>query len=180
VYRRVFTLSQYFLGEIRMFGGNFPPHGWALCNGQTLSIQQNTALFALLGTFYGGNGTTTFCLPNLQSRFPVHMGQGPGLSYYAIGEIGGTEAVSLTVNQIPQHSHVPQAASGQGTASSPSNAVWAESALNNYSASAPDPSSNMAPGALSVAGGSQPHNNMPPYLVVNFIIALVGIFPSRN
>jgi microcystin-dependent protein len=171
-------LSQNFIGEIRMFGGNFAPLDWALCNGQMMAISQNTALFALLGTIYGGDGVNTFALPNLQSRFPVHQGQGPGLSSYIIGETAGTESVTLTVNQIPQHSHVPRAASGQGTASSPSGAVWAESPLNNYSASAP--SSNMDPGALAFAGGNQPHDNMPPFLVVNFIIALYGIFPSRN
>jgi microcystin-dependent protein len=156
-----------------MFAGNFAPLYWAFCNGQLLPIAENEVLFQLIGTTYGGDGQNTFALPNLQSRFPVHQGNG-----YVIGQTGGSETVTLTVAQIPAHSHVPQANGGQGTASSPAGNVWAQSALNNYSATAP--SSALDPGALGSSGGSQPHDNLPPYLAVSFIIALEGIFPSQN
>jgi microcystin-dependent protein len=167
------TNTTPYIGEIRMFAGNFAPAGWAFCDGQLLAISTNSALFQLIGTFYGGDGQATFALPNLQSRFPVHQGTG-----FAIGQTGGTETVTLTAQQMPAHSHVPEAYNGQGTASSPSSNVWAESALNNYSATAP--SASMDPAALGTAGGSQPHDNMPPYLVINFIIALFGVYPTQN
>ena len=167
-------MSQPFIGEIRMFGGNFAPVGWAFCNGQLLPIDQNAALFQLIGTTYGGDGITTFALPNLQSRVPVHVGQG-----FALGQNGGAETVTLTTSQIPAHSHVPQANSGAGTQTSPAGNVWASSSLGEF-----DDTNlvdgTMATGAMGVTGGSQPHDNMIPFLVVSFILSLFGIFPSQN
>jgi microcystin-dependent protein len=169
-----------FLGQITMYGFNFAPRGWALCNGQTLPINQNQALFSLLGTTYGGNGTTIFALPNLQGRVPVHSGngsQGPGLSPYSLGEQTGSENVTLLSTQIPAHTH-PVVASGNAPSQGAlSNAVWATAANIPYASAA---NASMAAGALSVAGSSQPHPNMAPSLVVNFCITLQGIFPSRN
>lgn len=170
-------MSQPFIGEIRMFGGNFAPVGWAFCNGAIMPIDQNDALFNLIGTTYGGDGQTTFALPNLQSRVPVHVGQG-----FALGQSGGAEAVTLTVSQIPAHSHVPQANTNtvsNTNAPSPSNNFWAgDSALTPYSSSAP--SAAMNPAACGLTGGSQPHDNMVPFLVINFILSLFGVFPSQT
>ncbi|MBZ5555374.1 MAG: tail fiber protein [Acidobacteriia bacterium] len=166
-------MSQPFIGEIRMFAGNFAPAGWALCDGSLIPISENETLFVLIGTTYGGDGQETFALPDLRGRIPIH--QGPG---FILGQFGGVEGVTLTVNQIPAHSHFPQAQSGAGQASNPSNRVWASSSLNQFSAS--PPSASMDPGALSLTGGSQPHENMMPFLTVNFIIALFGIFPSQT
>lgn len=171
-------MSQPFIGEIRMFGGNFPPRGWALCSGQVLSIAQNTALFSLLGTTYGGDGVNTFALPNLQSRVPIHQGQSPGTSNYIIGQTGGVETEMLTVPQIPAHTHPAQASSAGSGSSDPTNNFWASSpATKQYS---PGTNAPMASGAMGVTGGNQPHDNMVPFLAINFIIALFGIFPSRN
>jgi microcystin-dependent protein len=167
-------MSSPFIGEIRMFGGNFAPAGWAFCNGALMPISENDALFTLIGTTYGGDGQSTFALPNLQSRVPIHVGPG-----FAQGQTGGTETVTLTVNQIPSHSHVPQAQSAAGTAASPSNAVWANSSLGQFDNANP-PDSPMDPGALASSGGSQPHDNMVPFLAVNFILSLFGIFPSQT
>ena len=167
-------MSSPFIGEIRMFGGNFAPAGWAFCNGALIPISENDALFNLIGTTYGGDGQSTFALPNLQSRVPIHVGPG-----FAQGQTGGTETVTLTVNQIPSHSHVPQAQSAAGTAASPSNAVWANSSLGQFDNANP-PDSPMDPGALAPSGGSQPHDNMVPFLAVNFILSLFGIFPSQT
>jgi microcystin-dependent protein len=160
-----------------MFGGSFAPVGWAFCNGQLLPISENDALFALIGTTYGGDGQTTFALPNLQGRIPIH--QGPG---YQIGEMGGTESVALTTQQIPSHTHPPQCKSKAGELGSPQNAVWAVSASNQtiYSNAAPTGGLNMNVNAMQNDGGSQPHENMMPFLAVSFIIALVGIFPSQT
>jgi microcystin-dependent protein len=166
------TMSSPFIGEIRMFAGNFPPNGWAFCNGALLAISDNDALFNLIGTTYGGDGQTTFALPNLQSRVPVHVGPG-----FALAQQGGVETVTLTTSQIPAHSHVPQAFNAQGGASNPAGSVWALSTLNQFASSAP--SANMAPGALGQAGGSQPHDNMIPFLAINFILSLFGVFPSQ-
>jgi microcystin-dependent protein len=166
-------MSSPFIGEIRMFGGNFAPQGWAFCDGSLLDISQNDALFQLIGTTYGGDGQTTFALPNLQSRIPLHAGSG-----FTLGQTGGVEAVTLTTSQIPAHVHVPQANSSAGTQSSPANGMWAESTLNQFSSAAP--SVSMAPAALGLSGGSQPHDNMMPFLTVNFILSLFGVFPSQS
>jgi microcystin-dependent protein len=166
-----------FIGFIGMFGFNFPPRGWALCNGQLLSIAQYTALFSLLGTNYGGNGQTTFALPNLQGRMPMHFGQGPGLSPRSIGEVSGQENVTLLSTEMPTHTHALGAATTPGTTDAPAGAVPARpaSSIPQYAAAA---DGVMAP--TQAAGGNQPHNNMPPYLALNFSIALEGIYPSRN
>jgi microcystin-dependent protein len=166
-------MSQPYIGEIRMFGGNFAPAGWAFCDGSILSIAENDTLFTLIGTTYGGDGQTTFALPNLQSRVPVHMGNG-----FTLAQTGGEEQVTLTVNQIPAHSHVPQANSGTGTQTSPAGNVWASSSNFPYATNAP--SASMNPGAVGLAGGSQPHDNMVPFLAINFIISLFGIYPSQS
>lgn len=174
-----------YLGMIAMFGFNFAPRGWMLCNGQLLAIQQNAALFSLLGTTYGGNGVSTFALPNLQSRVPIGMGTGPGLSSYVIGQMGGTENVTLLSTQMPQHSHV-MTASGDGptqaTAMGASLASEVRGGVNPmpivYANGATNPV-NMG-SATSLAGGNQGHPNMQPYLAINYSIATQGIFPSRN
>jgi microcystin-dependent protein len=172
-----------FVSEIRMFGGNFAPSGFALCNGQLMSISQNTALFSLLGTNFGGNGTSTFGLPNLQGRFPMSLGQGPGLSDRVIGETAGVESVILTTTTIPAHSHAALGGSAGGTTDDPTGSIWAmphqgKAGISAYTASAPTTAMNAQ--ALQPTGLGLPHNNIPPYLVVNFIIALRGIFPARN
>ena len=166
-----------YVGEIRMFAGNFAPAGWAFCQGQTLAISENTVLFTLIGTTYGGDGVNTFNLPNLASRVPIHMGTTPGQSFI-IGESAGQESVTLTTSQIPAHSHGPLCNSGDGTQNSPSNGVWAQQTQNApYSNVAP--TVQMANNAIGSTGGSQPHDNMVPYLVINFIISLFGVFPSQ-
>lgn len=166
-----------FIGQISMFGGNFAPRNWAFCNGQLLSIAQNSALFSLLGTTYGGNGTTTFALPDLRGRTPIHAGQGPGLSNRVLGESSGSENVTLIVSQMPSHTHAvtPGASSSAATSENPSGQVPA--AGGAYDSAANATLQGVTSGAT---GGSQPHTNMPPYLVINYIIALQGIFPSRN
>lgn len=169
-------MSDPYVGEIRMFGGNFAPSGWALCQGQLMPISENETLFNLIGTTYGGDGQTTFALPDLRGRVPIHMGQGPGLSYRTIGESAGTETVTLVTSQIPAHTHVPMANSA-GSATSPANGVWANSAAIQFQ-SGPTAGVNMHVKALGNSGGSQPHDNMTPYLAVNFIISLYGIYPS--
>lgn len=170
-----------YIGEIRIFAGNYPPQGWAICDGQQLSIADYPALFAVIGTIYGGNGRTTMALPNLQGRVPLHPGNGPGLSQRRIGQKGGIEAVTLEENEMPQHTHglMTAPATTLANTDSPEGAVFASSEEHNpyRSASAMRP---MADPAMVPAGGSHPHNNMQPYLTVNFIIALEGIFPQRN
>lgn len=174
-------MSEPFIAEIMMFAGNFAPRGWAFCSGQLLPIAQNQALFALIGTIYGGNGTTTFALPDLRGRMPMHPGQGPGLSSHSLGEVAGSENVTLTTSQIPSHAHsvAPGAASGEGQTAQPTGNVPAagEEPTKPY---APTGNTSLAPTTTSAVGGSQPHQNMPPYLCVNFVIALVGIFPPRD
>jgi microcystin-dependent protein len=165
-------MSQPFLGEIRVVSFNFPPKGWALCNGQLLSISQNAALFSLLGTTYGGNGTTTFQLPNYQARMPVHVGNG-----YVQGQSSGEPTHTLTQAEMPLHTHSAVGVTTNANSASASGNAWAVSGENPYAAS---PNTQMSPSALTNAGGSQPHDNMPPYLTLNFVIALAGIFPSRN
>jgi microcystin-dependent protein len=171
-----------FIAEIRMFGGNFAPRGNAFCNGQILAIAQNTALFSLLGTTYGGNGQTNFALPNLQSRAPMHPGQGPGLTARFLGEEGGSESVALIATEMPAHTHQASGVATAGGQASPANATWATvaSGRNPLPLYAPTPNTTLNPLALSVAGGSQPHENMPPFLAITFIIALQGVFPPRN
>jgi microcystin-dependent protein len=177
-------MSDPFVAEIRIFGFNFAPTGWALCNGQLMPISQNTALFSLLGTFYGGDGKSNFALPNLQGCAPLQQGQGAGLSLYDQGETGGETSVTLLTSEMPYHTHVPGCFAGAGNLTSPVGNVWASAkvgrqAENRYSAS-PGSSPTMAPQALAPVGSGLPHNNMPPYLVLNFCIALQGIYPARG
>jgi microcystin-dependent protein len=172
-------MSNPFVGEIRIVPFNFPPIGWAFCNGQILSISQNTALFSLLGTTYGGNGTSNFALPNMQGRTPVHAGQGPGLSLVDLGETGGESEVTLLATEMPAHTHTANCNSGMGDQYGPPGNYWATDAGGNdeYSSVA---NASMAAGAIATAGSSQPHNNLQPYLVLNFIIALQGVYPPRS
>jgi microcystin-dependent protein len=177
-------MSSPFVAEIRIFGFNFAPKGWALCNGQLMPISQNTALFSLLGTFYGGDGKSNFALPNLQGSAPLQQGQGPGLSPYVQGESGGEPAVTLLQSQMPVHNHTLQGTAGAGTQTGPVNGVWATSRVgrqseNNY-VQAAGAGQAMSVQALAVAGGGLPHNNLPPYLVLNFCIALQGVYPARS
>ena len=169
--------TEPFIGEVQMFAGNFAPRGWALCDGQLLSVSQYDALFSLLGTNYGGDGRTTFGLPDLRSRIPIGTGQGSGLSNRQLGERVGQEQVTLTANEVPAHTHNWEVTSGASNASNPTNARLA--AAKVYSNAAPDTALNAAAVTPS-AGGSRPHPNEQPFLVVNYIIALVGIYPSRN
>lgn len=174
-------MSNPFVGEIRMTGFNFAPVGWALCDGQLLPINQNQALFSLLGTYYGGDGIQTFALPNLQSRVAIHQGQGPGLSPYVIGQTGGVENVSLTQGQMPQHNHLVNAVASGGNVASPSNSLPAiESTGTSLDFSGAATNATMNPTMIGNVGGNQPHPNIQPYLCVNFIIALQGIYPARN
>jgi microcystin-dependent protein len=179
-------MAQPFIGEIRMFGSNFAPAGWMFCNGQTLSIAQYTALFSLIGTTYGGNGTSTFNLPDLRGRLPVHQGQGPGLSFYTIGQAAGVETVALNSTQMPQHSHALMASTATATLSSPTNNVTGAAPQTPVAADlytkpgSPATVGNLLPQAVGNNGSNLPHSNMMPYLCVSFIIAMVGIFPSRN
>lgn len=161
-----------YVGEIRMFAGNFAPVGWAFCDGTLMQISENDTLFNLIGTTYGGDGQSTFGLPDLRGRVPMHQGNG-----YIIGELAGAETVTLTTQQIPSHVHVPVADGAAGTTASPENAQWAESALLLYQQN-PASVVAMSAQAIKAVGGSQPHDNMPPFLGINFIISLYGVFPS--
>lgn len=177
-------MADQFVAEIRLFTGNFAPKGWAFCDGQILPISQNTALFSLLGTTYGGDGKSNFALPNLQGSAPLHAGQGPGLTLRSLGETGGEQVVTLLESQMPSHTHDARCYNGPGDLNTPAGTSWAESytgksPINMY-ASTSASNVSMNPFALSVTGGNLPHNNMPPYLVLNFIIALQGIFPARG
>ena len=175
-----------FIAIIKMFGGNFAPRGWALCNGQILSIAQNTALFSLLGTTFGGNGQTTFALPDLRGRVPIHPGQGPGLSSYSLGQQAGTESITLTQNNLPPHSHILNAnAGGKANIANPTgnflgvgNVPSSGENINMYNTAAGANALN--PGSITGGGNSNPFSIIQPYLCVNFIICLEGIFPSRN
>jgi microcystin-dependent protein len=173
-------MSDAYLGEIRMFAGNYAPQGWAFCNGQVLPISQNTALFSLLGTTYGGNGTSNFALPNLQARFPLHAGQGPGLTPYSLGESTGDATVTLQTGQMPAHAH-PLMSTASPTTGMPDNAVTlAPTATGQPIYHAATNTKPMAPAALAPGGGGGPHENRQAYLALNFIIAMQGIFPPRS
>lgn len=165
-------MSEPFLSEIKLVSFNFPPKGWALCNGQLLPINQNQALFALLGTTYGGNGQTNFALPNLRGRVPIHMGNG-----HTLGEAAGSSAVTVNIQQLPTHLHALMATNNNGASANPTNSFLG--AVNSMYGT-PSSLTTLAPATVTSVGGSQAHNNMMPYLVLNFIIALQGIFPSQN
>ena len=173
-------MSEPFVGEIKMFAGNFAPRGWALCDGQLLAVSQNDALFSLLGTTYGGDGRTTFALPDMRGRIPMHAGSGPGLSQRLLGQKGGSETHSLSINEIPNHTHSVQALNKPGDSGNPEDRYWAASSDAPMAYSNADPDVNLAGEAIDSAGGNQSHYNMMPNLCINFIIALFGIYPSRN
>ncbi|HUA22277.1 MAG TPA: tail fiber protein [Bryobacteraceae bacterium] len=183
-------MSEPFLGQISIFSFNFPPRGWAFCDGQLLAINQNQALFSLLGTYYGGNGTTTFALPNLQTKVAMGVGNGAGLSPRVIGQTGGEQGHTLSVNEMPQHSHTPNYTASANSlnpagdlwAADPNgNITFATSANETMAIQITNSSGNVvSAGAIANAGGGQAHNNMAPYLVLTFAIALQGIFPSRS
>lgn len=168
-------MSEPYIGEIRMFAGNFAPRGFALCNGQILAIAQNTALFSLIGTTYGGNGVTTFQLPDLRGRAPIHQGQGPGLSQYELGQAAGAETITLITQEIPAHRHAFVGSGGGG--SSPAGELLGTPSGDDIFTSGPV---SGALAGVSTAGGGEPHDNVMPSVVINFIIALQGVFPSRN
>jgi microcystin-dependent protein len=177
-------MADPFVAEIRMFPFNFAPKGWAFCDGQLMPLSQNTALFSLLGTTYGGDGKSTFALPDLQGSSPMHPGQGPGLSLYDLGQQGGAEFITLLVSEIPAHTHTIMAAGNPPPSNAGAPATDGTSSLGRSSGgtaylAAPANMGNMAPQELAPAGGSLPHNNMMPYLTVNFCIALQGVFPAR-
>ena len=176
-------MADQFVGEIRIFGGNFAPTGWAFCDGQLLPISQNTALFSLLGTQYGGDGKSNFALPNLQGCAPLQAGQGPGLSLRDLGETGGEQTVTLLQTEMPAHSHSAQGSTGSNQ-TTPVNNAWASGAKlgggNLYFPTTPASNVQMNPFGTSITGGNLPHNNMPPFLGLTFIIALQGVFPARS
>ena len=175
-------MADPFVAEIRIFPFNFPPIGWAWCNGQILPISQNTALFSLLGTTYGGNGQSTFALPDLQGRAPMHPGIGPGLSLHDLGETGGSEFVQLIESELPAHSHSLQGTAGFGNQNSPADRLMGRpfGGGSMYKAPAGAAAVQLATQAVAPAGGGQPHNNMMPYVTFNFNIALQGVFPPRG
>lgn len=172
-------MSEPFVGEIRMFAGSFAPLGWAFCNGATLAISQNEVLFALIGTIYGGDGQTTYNLPDMRGRLPIHKGVLGGGSTYTIGQVLGSETVTLTQNQLPAHQHLISANSNLGSSPNPSGNIVAGSSLSPFIQGATQDVS-LNPQTIGFAGGSQPHSNLMPSLCITFIIALEGIFPSQN
>jgi microcystin-dependent protein len=172
-------MSEPFVGEIRMFAGNFAPRGWAFCDGQLLAVSQNDALFSLLGTIYGGDGRTTFGLPDLRGRIPIHAGEGPGLSPRRLGAKGGSENETLTVNQLPSHGHALQFSTATGTQNSPEDeTVSASPTVRVFRPSQAD--AIMKSNTITNVGGSRSHTNLMPYICIHFIIALFGIYPSRH
>ncbi len=172
-------MSEPFVGEIRMFAGNFAPQGWAFCDGQLLAVSQNDALFSLLGTIYGGDGRTTFGLPDMRGRIPIHAGTGPGLAPRRLGAKGGSEKVTLTVNQLPSHTHPGRGSADNGADPNPNgNFLASSTVVQAYATETPD--TNFAANAVTEVGGSRSHTNLMPFVCINFIIALVGIYPSRH
>jgi microcystin-dependent protein len=169
-----------FVAEVQIFGFTFAPRGWAQCNGQIMPLSQNTALFSLLGTTYGGDGRSIFALPDLQGRAPLHPGQGPGLSQYDLGQMGGSDTVTLLESEIPAHTHQVSASAGAGgtRTAAPAGAVWGESEEDPWGTGTPGTA--MSPMGTSISGGGQPHSNAMPSLVLNFCIALQGVFPPRG
>jgi microcystin-dependent protein len=165
-----------YIGEIRMFGGNFAPQGWATCDGQLLSIADNEALYTLIGTTYGGDGVNTFGLPDLRGRVPVHTSAQP---HYTLGSIGGSEMVTLVSSEMPSHSHIPQVDANLGNTDMPSGQVWSANDYKNFSSSTQN-LVGMSSQAVIFAGGNQPHDNMMPSITVTFIISLQGIYPNQN
>jgi microcystin-dependent protein len=165
-------MSEPFLGEVKIISWNFPPKGWAYCNGQLLPINQNQALFSILGTTYGGDGRVNFGLPNLQGRTPMHVGNG-----IVLGQTGGETAHTLNISELAAHTHVPKGSSTQATLTSPAGNLWGSDASSPFNTNS---NTSMNPACVLPAGGSQPHENMSPYLVLNFIVALQGIFPSQT
>jgi microcystin-dependent protein len=173
-------MSQPFIGEIRMFGGNFAPAGWAMCQGQLMPISQNDALFVLVGTTYGGDGQETFGIPDLQGRMPIHAGQGPGISQsYQIGEKAGVESVTISAQSTPIHNHAFLCSGEMAQDAQPQNGYFAQLNTGTLYIAPADPLSNMNAGMLNPIGGNQPHENMMPYLAVTFILSLFGIFPHQ-
>jgi microcystin-dependent protein len=172
-------MPEPYVGEIRMFAGNFPPAGWMLCQGQTLAISENDVLFQLIGTTYGGDGQETFNLPDLQSRVPIHMGTGADGINYQIGESGGVETVTLTTNQIPNHTHTMIATGNLGSANTPAGNILAQcTGVKMFTST--NPTTPLNASTVLPVGGSQPHENIQPYLVINFIISLFGVFPTQT
>lgn len=174
-------MAQPYVGEIRLFAGNFAPSGWMLCDGQLLAIADNDVLFQLIGTTFGGDGQSTFALPNLQSRVPIHMGTAQSGTTYQLGEMAGVESVTLTVQQIPAHTHPAMCRNTAGSSTAdPTNGTWTHSDVSQYSTAAPDTAFGNPAILTTGVGGSQPHENMVPYLAINYIISLFGIFPSQT
>lgn len=172
-------MPEPYVGEIRMFGGNFAPAGWAFCNGQLLPISENEVLFNLIGTTYGGDGQETFAVPDLQGRVPIHQGTVAGTTF-TIGEKAGVETVTLTTQQIPQHNHAALCRAADSNSGTPQNAFWAKNQTNQTIYSNVPPATNMNAAALTQSGGNQPHENMMPFLAISFIISLFGVFPSQT
>jgi len=173
-------MPEPYVGEIRMFAGNFAPNGWMFCEGQPLPISENDVLFQLIGTTYGGDGQETFNLPNLASRVPIHMGTGPDGTTYQIGEMAGTEQETLTVQQIPNHTHPLTASTADGTTPNSQGNVLAQTPAGIFPYFEDTPTTSMNAQAITPAGGSQPHENTQPFLCINFIISLFGRFPSQT
>jgi len=174
-------MADPFVAEIRIFPFNFAPRGWAWCDGQLLPLSQNTALFSLLGTTYGGDGKSNFALPDLQGRAPMHPGQGPGLSLHDLGETGGSETVSLLESEIPSHSHAWSVSQADGLVSGPTGQLFATGiGIGSYVLANAGPLTQLSPNAVPPAGGDQPHNNLQPYLTFYFCIALQGVYPPRT